>query len=70
MNCWMGGRTHGQYLIPAVVLHTTCLCNNLLGYMGPVCPDSHFVQQGLSFPPEIKNVTLKHILELSLPQSL
>lgn len=69
MNCWMGGRTHGQYLIPAVGLHSTRLCNNLLGYVGPVCPDSHFMQQGLSFPSEIK-VTLKHSLELSLPRSL
>lgn len=69
MNCWMGGRTHGQYLIPAVVLHSTCLCNNL-GNVGPVCPDRHFMQQRLSFPSEIKKVTLKHSLELSLPQSL
>lgn len=64
MNCWMGERTHGQYLIPAV--HSTCLCNNLLGYLGPMCPDSHFVQQGLLLPSEIKKVTLKHSLQLSL----
>lgn len=67
MNCWMGERTHAQYLIPAVALHSTCWCNNLLGYVGAVCLDSHFVQQGLLLPSEIKKVTLKHGLQLSLP---
>lgn len=71
MKCWMGERTHGQYLIPAVVLHSTCLCSTgCNNWLDPVCPDSHLVQQGLLFSSEIKKVTLKHSLQLSLPQSL
>lgn len=57
MNCWMGERAHGEYLISAVTLHSTCLYNKLLEYVCPMYPDNHFVQQGLLLPSEIKKVT-------------